>query len=90
MRPPSEEWFQILAPDMRGLSQRRFKVLIWALSSFNDMELDEQQVVDSLQKLHQESTITAETNSWGPTSRRSGNPRIDGGEPMIMCCSIRR
>jgi len=59
VRPPSEEWFQILAPDMRGLSQRRFKVLIWALSSFNDMELDEQQVVDSLQKLHPESTITA-------------------------------
>merc|ERR1719281_617508 len=59
VRPPSEEWFQILAPDMRGLSQRRFKVLIWALSSFNDMELDEQQVLDSLQKLHTQSTITA-------------------------------
>jgi len=51
VRPASEEWFQILAPDMRGVTHTQFKVIVWALSSANDVALEEEVVLQCLQRI---------------------------------------
>jgi hypothetical protein len=47
-RPASDEWFQILAPDMRGVNHAQFKVLVWAVLHTSEMELDEGEVISAL------------------------------------------
>merc|ERR1719240_1723674 len=47
-RPSSDEWFQILAPDLPGVNHAQFKVLIWALVSTSGLELNKEEVVNAL------------------------------------------
>jgi hypothetical protein len=60
-RPASDEWFQILAPDLRGVNHSQFKVLIWALVNTTGLELNKEEVVQALTHVNRgESQVNAE------------------------------
>merc|ERR1719506_1492819 len=60
-RPSSDEWFQILAPDLRGVNHAQFKVLIWALVNTTGLELTKEEVVEALTHVNRgNSTINAD------------------------------
>jgi hypothetical protein len=51
-RPSSDEWFQILAPDLRGVNHAQFKVLIWGLLSTSGLELNKDEIIQALTHLN--------------------------------------
>jgi hypothetical protein len=55
-RPASDEWFQILAPDLRGVNHHQFKVLIWALVNTTGLELNKEEVVHAMTHVNRGST----------------------------------
>jgi hypothetical protein len=55
-RPSSDEWFQILAPDLRGVNHAQFKVLIWALINTSGLELNKEEVVQALTHVNRGDT----------------------------------
>jgi hypothetical protein len=55
-RPASDEWFQILAPDLRGVNHAQFKVLIWALVNTSGLELNREEVVEALTHVNRGDT----------------------------------
>jgi hypothetical protein len=55
-RPSSDEWFQILAPDLRGVNHAQFKVLIWALVNTSGLELNKDEVVQALTHVNRGET----------------------------------
>jgi len=60
-RPASDEWFQLLAPDMRGINHPQFKVLVWAVLHTSEMELDQQEVVTALTQVNRgQDLVTAD------------------------------
>merc|ERR1719379_1242724 len=60
-RPASDEWFQILAPDLRGVNHAQFKVLIWALVNTTGLELNKEEVVNAITHVNRgNSKINAE------------------------------
>merc|ERR1719313_2877920 len=55
-RPASDEWFQILAPDLRGVNHSQFKVLIWALVNTTGLELNKEEVVSAITHVNRGNT----------------------------------
>jgi hypothetical protein len=55
-RPASDEWFQILAPDLRGVNHSQFKVLVWALVNTPGLELNKEEVVQALTHVNRGET----------------------------------
>merc|ERR1719460_827090 len=55
-RPSSDEWFQILAPDLRGVNHAQFKVLIWALVNTTGLELNKEEVVSAITHVNRGNT----------------------------------
>merc|ERR1719387_676898 len=55
-RPASDEWFQILAPDLRGVNHSQFKVLIWALVNTTGLELNKEEVVNAITHVNRGNT----------------------------------
>jgi hypothetical protein len=55
-RPASDEWFQILAPDLRGVNHAQFKVLIWALVNTSGLELNKDEVTHALTHVNRGET----------------------------------
>jgi len=51
-RPSSDEWFQILAPDLRGVNHAQFKVLIWGLLNTSGLELNKDEIIQALTHLN--------------------------------------
>jgi hypothetical protein len=51
-RPSSDEWFQILAPDLRGVNHAQFKVLIWGLLNTSGLELNKDDLIQALTHLN--------------------------------------
>merc|ERR1719199_310801 len=51
-RPSSDEWFQILAPDLRGVNHAQFKVLIWGLLNTSALELNKDELIQALTHLN--------------------------------------
>merc|ERR1719235_949806 len=55
-RRASDEWFQILAPDLRGVNHAQFKVLIWALVNTSSLELNKEEVIQALTHVNRGSS----------------------------------
>merc|ERR1719171_2304702 len=55
-RPASDEWFQILAPDLRGVNHAQFKVLIWGLLNTSGLELNKDELIQALTHLNRGDT----------------------------------
>jgi hypothetical protein len=60
-RPASDEWFQILAPDLRGVNHQQFKVLVWALINTSGLELNKDEVTNALMHINRgEAKVNAD------------------------------